>query len=254
MRSASASSWGSSARRSAVVVRNNSVQRPLDERPPTCDNTRRHNSSCRGMLWLWSDVGLSTGATPSPPPSTSKASLCGVTPDSEWLTSYLRAGREGGLTMVHDVSKGERAAGATPKAQRRPGEQRQHLQRRAKPWPVGSTPVVAGVPPAGFAPVTEEALQAMVRRLVTRLHPHKIVLFGSYSYGMLTAPGSHPGCLAPGLSCQRECGVAELCRVAPTGLCRRQSRVTTPVVDRTGRGSDQPPQVDQAEWVWTHEA
>ena len=90
MRSASASSWGSSARRSAVVVRNNSVQRPLDERPPTCDNTRRPNSSCRGMLWLWSDVGLSTGATPSPPPSTSKASLCGVTPDSEWLIPSLK--------------------------------------------------------------------------------------------------------------------------------------------------------------------
>jgi predicted nucleotidyltransferase len=89
--------------------------------------------------------------------------------------------------MAHDVGKGEQAAGATPKAQRRPGEKRQHLQRRAKPWPVGSTPVVAGVQPAGFAPVTEEALQAIVRRLVTGLHPHKIVLFGSYSYGTPTA-------------------------------------------------------------------
>ena len=85
--------------------------------------------------------------------------------------------------MVHDVGKGERAAGVTPKAQHRPGEKRQHPQKRAKPWPVGSTPVVAGVQPAGFAPVTEEALQAIVRRLVTGLHPHKIVLFGSYSYG-----------------------------------------------------------------------
>jgi predicted nucleotidyltransferase len=89
--------------------------------------------------------------------------------------------------MVHDVGKGERAAGVTPKAQHRPGEKRQHPQKRAKPWPVGSTPVVAGVQPAGFAPVTEEALQAIVRRLVTGLHPLKIVLFGSYSYGMPTA-------------------------------------------------------------------
>jgi len=89
--------------------------------------------------------------------------------------------------MAHDVGKGERAAGATPQGQRRLREQRPHLQRRAKPWPIGSTPVVAGVQPAGFAPVTEEALQAIVRRLVTGLHPHKIVLFGSYSYGMPTA-------------------------------------------------------------------
>ena len=51
------------------------------------------------------------------------------------------------------------------------------------PWPVGGTPVVAGVQPPGFAPVTEEVLQAMVHRLVTGLHPYKIILFGSYVYG-----------------------------------------------------------------------
>jgi uncharacterized protein len=89
--------------------------------------------------------------------------------------------------MVHDVGKGKRAAGTAQKAQRRPEERRPHPRRRAKPWPVGSTPVVAGVQPSGFAPVTEEALQAMMHRLVTRLHPHKIVLFGSYSYGTPTA-------------------------------------------------------------------
>jgi predicted nucleotidyltransferase len=43
------------------------------------------------------------------------------------------------------------------------------------------------VQPSGFAPVTEEVLKAMVHRLVTGLHPHKIVLFGSYSYGTPTA-------------------------------------------------------------------
>jgi predicted nucleotidyltransferase len=47
--------------------------------------------------------------------------------------------------------------------------------------------VVAGVQPPGFAPVTEEALEAIVHRLVTGLHPHKIVLFGSYVYGAPTA-------------------------------------------------------------------
>jgi uncharacterized protein len=47
--------------------------------------------------------------------------------------------------------------------------------------------VVAGVQPSGFAPVTEEALAAIVHRLVTGLHPHKIVLFGSYGYGTPTA-------------------------------------------------------------------
>src|SRR6266700_8329760 len=32
------------------VVRNNSVCRPLDESPPSCDNTRRNNSCRRGRL------------------------------------------------------------------------------------------------------------------------------------------------------------------------------------------------------------
>src|SRR4029450_10309334 len=57
---------------------------------------------------------------------------------------------------------------------------------RKNQWPVGGTPVVAGVQPPGFAPVTEEALQEIVHRLVTGLHPHKIVLFGSYVYGRAT--------------------------------------------------------------------
>jgi predicted nucleotidyltransferase len=58
---------------------------------------------------------------------------------------------------------------------------------REQPWPVGKTPVVAGVQPSGFAPVTGEVLQAIVRRLVTGLHPRKIILFGSYASGTPTA-------------------------------------------------------------------
>jgi predicted nucleotidyltransferase len=50
-------------------------------------------------------------------------------------------------------------------------------------WPVGGTPLVAGVQPYGFAPVTEEALAEIVRRIVTTLQPEKIILFGSYAYG-----------------------------------------------------------------------
>jgi Nucleotidyltransferase domain len=50
----------------------------------------------------------------------------------------------------------------------------------------GGTPVVAGVQPPGFAPVTEEVLQAIVHRLVTGLHPCKIILFGSYVSGTPT--------------------------------------------------------------------
>ena len=50
-------------------------------------------------------------------------------------------------------------------------------------WPVGGTPVVAGVQPPGFAPVTEEVLGEIVHRLVTGLQPEKIILFGSYVYG-----------------------------------------------------------------------
>src|SRR5215831_617030 len=54
-------------------------------------------------------------------------------------------------------------------------------------WPVKKTPMVAGVQPPGFAPVTEEVHQEIVQRLITELHPHKIILFGSYVYGIPTA-------------------------------------------------------------------
>ena len=50
-------------------------------------------------------------------------------------------------------------------------------------WPAGSTPLVAGVQPPGFTPVTEEVLAEIVQRIVTALYPENIVLFGSYAYG-----------------------------------------------------------------------
>src|SRR5499427_2336889 len=89
--------------------------------------------------------------------------------------------------MTHDVRKGQRAARAAQKEQRQHAGKTQRPRMREKPWPVGKTPVVAGVQPPGFAPVTEEVLQAMVHRLVTGLHPHKIMLFGSYVSGTPTA-------------------------------------------------------------------
>jgi uncharacterized protein len=89
--------------------------------------------------------------------------------------------------MTHDVRKGQRAARAAQKEQRQHAGRIQHPRMREQPWPVGNTPVVAGVQPPGFAPVTEEVLQAIVHRLVTGLHPHKVILFGSYVSGTPTA-------------------------------------------------------------------
>jgi predicted nucleotidyltransferase len=50
-------------------------------------------------------------------------------------------------------------------------------------WPQGGTRLVDGVQPPGFGPVTEEVLAEIVRRIVTTLHPEKVILFGSYVYG-----------------------------------------------------------------------
>jgi predicted nucleotidyltransferase len=44
-------------------------------------------------------------------------------------------------------------------------------------------PLVADVQPPGFSPVTEEALDEIVRRIVSALEPEKIIFFGSYVYG-----------------------------------------------------------------------
>ncbi len=53
-------------------------------------------------------------------------------------------------------------------------------------WPAGGALLVAEVQPPGFAPVTEEALDEIVRRIVAELQPEKIILFGSYVYGVPT--------------------------------------------------------------------
>jgi uncharacterized protein len=50
-------------------------------------------------------------------------------------------------------------------------------------WPTEGTQLVADAQPPSFAPVTEEALAEIVRRLVAALQPEKIILFGSYAYG-----------------------------------------------------------------------
>jgi uncharacterized protein len=91
------------------------------------------------------------------------------------------------MTMAHDLRKGQRVARAAQKEQRRHTGRRQRPQMSEAPWPVGKTPLVAGVQPPGFAPVTEEVLQAIVQRLAIGLHPHKIILFGSYVSGTPTA-------------------------------------------------------------------
>jgi predicted nucleotidyltransferase len=52
--------------------------------------------------------------------------------------------------------------------------------------PAEDIPLAAGVQPPGFAPVTKQALNQIVRRLVAELNPVKIILFGSYGYGTPT--------------------------------------------------------------------
>jgi len=91
------------------------------------------------------------------------------------------------VTVAQDIPRAQRAASIEQEKQRRHTVRKQHARMRKNQWPVGGTPMVAGVQPPGFAPVTEEVLQEIVQRLVTGLHPHKIVLFGSYVYGIPTA-------------------------------------------------------------------
>ena len=50
-------------------------------------------------------------------------------------------------------------------------------------WPAESTPLVAGVQPPGFTPVTEEVLAEIMRRIVEVAHPRQIILFGSAARG-----------------------------------------------------------------------
>ena len=89
--------------------------------------------------------------------------------------------------MAKDVPREQRVASIEQDKQRRHARGKPRARMCDNQWPVGGIPVVAGLQPPGFAPVTEEALQEIVHRLVTGLHPHKIVLFGSYVYGTPTA-------------------------------------------------------------------
>lgn len=91
------------------------------------------------------------------------------------------------MTVARDIPGSQRTAGKKHEESRRTAGQKKRARLPVPPWPVGGTPVVAGVQPPGFAPVTEEVLQAMVHRLVTGRHPCKIILFGSYGYGTPTA-------------------------------------------------------------------
>jgi predicted nucleotidyltransferase len=91
------------------------------------------------------------------------------------------------MTVARGIPGTQRTVGRKQEESRRKAGQKKCARLHAHPWPVGGTPVVAGVQPPGFAPVTEEVLQAMVHRLVTGLHPRKIILFGSYVYGTPTA-------------------------------------------------------------------
>ena len=91
------------------------------------------------------------------------------------------------MTVARGIPRAQRAAGRKHEEPRRKAGQKNRARLHAHPWPVGGTPVVADVQPLGFAPVTEEVLQAMVHRLVAGLHPRKIILFGPYVYGTPTA-------------------------------------------------------------------
>ena len=60
----------------------------------------------------------------------------------------------------------------------------QNQQKETSEWPTEGTPLVADVQAPGFLPVTEESLDMIIERLVPALNPNKIILFGSYSYGV----------------------------------------------------------------------
>ena len=60
------------------------------------------------------------------------------------------------------------------------------MSRERQPSPVEETKLAAGVQPPGFAPVTYEALDQIVQRIVSQLQPERIILFGSYGYGSPT--------------------------------------------------------------------
>jgi predicted nucleotidyltransferase len=50
-------------------------------------------------------------------------------------------------------------------------------------WPSGGTPLFKEVQSPYFMPVTDQILAEIVRRIVEKFDPEKIILFGSYAYG-----------------------------------------------------------------------
>lgn len=59
-------------------------------------------------------------------------------------------------------------------------------QARLSVWQVTLRVDMMPVKPTGFLPVTEGALQTVVRRIVEVLEPEKVILFGSHAYGTAT--------------------------------------------------------------------
>jgi uncharacterized protein len=53
-------------------------------------------------------------------------------------------------------------------------------------WPAGGTALFPDVTSTGFVPVTTEILDEITHRIVTALHPQRILLFGSYAYSQPT--------------------------------------------------------------------
>lgn len=51
-------------------------------------------------------------------------------------------------------------------------------------WPANGKPLFRAVRSPYFLQVTEEILAEIVRRIVVAFDPEKIILFGSYAYGM----------------------------------------------------------------------
>lgn len=50
-------------------------------------------------------------------------------------------------------------------------------------WPNGGTPLCKEVQSPYFMPVTDQILAEIVRRIVEKFDPERIILFGSYAYG-----------------------------------------------------------------------
>ena len=81
--------------------------------------------------------------------------------------------------------------------------------------------VSAGINPAGFSSVSIQMLEDIVARIVNGIDPEKIILFGSYAYGLPT-PDSDLDLLiildTPARSAERVLAVSRLLRPRPFPL------------------------------------